>query len=315
MNANPLPKWLTRLVEHLPLNPAGHSLLRKPVWRFAALALAVLIFAGGAWWSFSGLAISPSDLRPGPLAILALLMIPSLLYGGLGLVLLARSSGFSMPLGKATVIGAYAYLAEMLPLPGGAIVRAGALVKEGAGVKRSSALVILTAILWVSLGMLGAGIALWHQGLQLALPLLLAGLAFVLAITTWLWASAGPALAIQTLLHRMAGIALIAVRLQFAFAALHAPAALSAMFPFVLASLLGSASSIAPAGLGISESLAALVATTVEFSPGTAFLAVGIDRLFSLLACACTALIPHLRLRARPALGGNATSKTPGNLR
>ena len=43
----------------------------------------------GAYWSFRDLSLSPGDLRLLPLAILALLVVPSLIYGGIGFALLA----------------------------------------------------------------------------------------------------------------------------------------------------------------------------------------------------------------------------------
>jgi hypothetical protein len=268
--------------------------LQRPVVRLIMLALAAALFFVGGWYSFSGLAISPADLLGAPLLALALLTLPSLLYGGIGLILLARSSQLTIPLGKATVIGADAYLAELLPLPGGAIVRTGALMKAGGTIRQSSALVILTAILWIALGMIGAGVSLASIGLALALPLGLLGAGLASAVFVWLWRRAGPALAVQTLVHRAAGIALIALRLQFAFAALQVSTGFSQTLPFVLAGLIGSASSIAPAGLGVGESLAALVALSTAFRPETAFLAVGLDRVICLAACGVLSLSARL---------------------
>lgn len=260
--------------------------IKRPAVRLKMLTLAAALFVGGAWYSFRGLAISLTDLNGLPLLMLALMAIPSLLYGGIGLVLLARSSQLSIPLSRATVIGADAYLAELLPLPGGAIVRTGALMNAGGGLKQSSALVILTAILWIAIGMIGAGFALISTELRLALPLGLIGSILSSLIFVWLWRQAGAVLALQTLVHRALGIALVGLRLQFAFAALHVSAGFSETLPFVLAGLIGSASSIAPAGLGVGESLAALAALSTEFRPEVAFLAVGLDRMTSLLACA-----------------------------
>jgi uncharacterized membrane protein YbhN (UPF0104 family) len=265
------------------------------LYRVPMLIFAGLLFVSGSYWSFQQVGISPAELKLGPLTILACLMVPSLLYGGLGLNLLARSARLSIPLGKASVIAAYAYLAEMLPIPGGAIIRATALMKAGGSLQRSSALVLLTAILWISLAMLGTGLALLQTHQHLAVPALLVGGGSAIPIFGWLWSTAGIAIAVQTLLHRIAGIALMAVRLQFAFAVLHTSIDFTQTLPFALASLIGSASSIAPAGLGVSESLAALTATVSAYPPSTAFLAVGIDRLLSLVACACVALFTQLR--------------------
>ena len=300
MIAPPLSQRLDEYFVPLLTRLAGLMRSRRR-WRVPLLLIASLIFLVGAYWAFSTLPISPGQLRTTPLLILAGLIVPSLLYGGLGLWLLARSARLSMPVGKATVISAHAYLAEMLPLPGGAIVRAGALIQAGSTFGRSSALVILTAFFWISLAMLAAGVTLWPVSTHLAVPLLSIGGLASGVIFTWLWSVASATIAVQTLVHRIIGIFLTALRLTFAFAALHMPIDLSQTFPFVLATLLGSASSVAPAGLGSSESLAALAATASDYPPGIAFLAVGIDRLFCVGGCAVLSLGTQVRGSLRPA--------------
>jgi len=272
-----------------------HLQERRTRYRAPALAATLALFLIGAAVSYRHLGIDPRDLRLAPLGILVALIVPSLVYGGIGLVLLARSQGLRLPLPEATVTSAYAYLAELLPVPGGAIVRAMALVRVGGNVRESSLLVVLTAILWISLAMIGAGVALIAHGSLIALPIALFGAASTLMITAWLWRKAGATIAGLTLVHRVAGIALNALRLHFAFAALGFTIGVSETLPFVLALLLGSASSIAPAGLGVGETLAALAAASTHYPPSTAFLAVGIDRVLCLAGCAVVALLRQIR--------------------
>ena len=260
----------------------------------------VAAFAIGCLVSFRQLDFSLIDLHEAPLGMAALLVIPSLLYGGIGLSLLARSAGASVALARATVVSAYAYLAELLPIPGGAIVRAGFLVGAGETVHRSTTLVIATAVLWMALGMTGAGLTLLSSFANLAGPVMATGLGISFAITLWLWRISNVTTALQTLAHRIFGIVLISVRLHFAFAALGTPVGLPAALPFVLAIILGSASSIAPAGLGISETLAALAATATSYPPEVAFLAVGLDRLLCLTGCALLAFGAQLVKRVGP---------------
>ena len=278
-----------------------HLQERRRKYRTPILAATFVLFLTGAVVSYRHLGIDPRDLRLAPLALLVALIVPSLFYGGVGLVLLARSSGLRLRLPEATITSAYAYLAELLPIPGGAIVRATALVRVGGNVRDSSLLVILTAILWISLAMIGAGLTLLSHGSLVALPMASIGAALTLAITTWLWRKAGATIAGLTLAHRVAGIALNALRLHFAFAVFGLSIEISETLPFVLALLLGSASSIAPAGLGVSESLAALAAASSHYAPGTAFLAVGLDRVLCLAGCAIVALLGQVRT-AKPAV-------------
>lgn len=269
-------------------------------WRLPLTLLAAALFTGGSWWSFAALGIGPADLAPGPLLAVALLTIPASLYSGLSLSLLARSLGVAIPVGRATLIGAHATLAEMLPLPGGALVRAGALMRAGGSMRDSALIVLAAGFLWIGLGMIGAGAALHADSPRLAVPLLAGGIAVAAPMFGWIWKIAGPGIAVQTALLRVAGIALLALRLTFAFAAVHVPIGLAEAMPFALATIAGSASSIAPAGLGVSESLAALAATATAHAPGSAFLAVGLDRVAGLIAGAALAL-PALLRRPAPA--------------
>jgi hypothetical protein len=259
-------------------------------WRLPLLIAGAALFALGAWLSFRSLGLSLSALRPGPLLVQALLAPLSLLYAGIGMHLLARSAAVTMPLGKATALSAWATLAEALPLPGGAMVRAGALMAEGTGLARSSALVLANALLWISLAALGCGVVLLGHGHTAAGLLAFGGATGSAVCFGWLARSSGLALAAKTLAHRLSGMSLIAVRLHFAFLTLGVAVPLADTLPFALANIAGSAASIAPAGLGISETLAAAAAGTVSVAPGAAFLAVGLDRLICLAASGLLAL-------------------------
>lgn len=259
-------------------------------WRGPLFGASLVLFGGGAWYAVQLLGLKGSDLAPLPLTVLLALAPLSLLYAGLGMLLLARSAGVAMPLGRATALSAWATLAEALPLPGGAMVRAGALMAAGTGLAQSSALVLANALLWISLAALGCGLVLTSHGLPGALLLALGGGAGSIITLGWLWQSAGTGLALQTLAHRLSGMALIAVRLQLAFLALGVIVPLADTLPFALANIAGSAASIAPAGLGISETLAAAAAGTVKVAPAAAFLAVGLDRLICLGASGLLAL-------------------------
>lgn len=254
------------------------------------LLFAALLFVVGCWYSFRQLGITPDTLRIELLALLVATGPITLLYSGVGLYLMSRSVGTTMKLSRAVTLSTYANLAEALPLPGGAIMRTGALVASGAGLRTSSMLVVLSAVLWIAIACLGCGLALVAHGHSAAQPLYMIGLCGSLLAMGWLVARAGWRNAILTLGHRVAGMIFIGVRLQLAFLVLGQRVPLADVLPFTLASVAGSAASIAPAGLGISELLAAGVASTVSVSAAAAFLAVGLDRLVALASSGLYAL-------------------------
>jgi hypothetical protein len=268
--------------------------------RLRAIRLPLLIagsalFLIGAWWSFSRLSLSTADIRPLYLSLLLLMAPVSLAYSGVGLKIIAWSGGVRMPLGKATIIACHATLAEALPVPGGAIVRSGALMAHGVGMVRSVALVTANAILWIALSALGAGIAILPYAELAALALIVAGGAGLAATLGWLVWKAGYEVALYSLAHRVAGVILLTLRLFLAFQAIGVALPFIKAFPVTLATIAGSAASITPAGLGVSEVLAALIAGAVQLAPAAAVVAVGLDRLVVLVVCGLVAAATHVR--------------------
>jgi hypothetical protein len=262
------------------------------------LAVCALLFVGGTAWSASRLALDPDRLDWRPLLAMAMVTAPlTLLHGALALVLLGKAARVPAGLGWAARTSAYGQLAELLPLPGGAIVRTGALVAAGGRAGEATMLVLASALLWIALaGCAAGGYLLLSGGIDLVgLPLALGGAVGLVANTALLWARAGPANALLTVVHRAFGLLLNAVRLLLAFMVIGAPVGLGATLPFVLANVAGSAASIAPGGLGVSEALAALLAGATAIKPAAAFLAVALDRVVG--AAFVAAVVGALQLR------------------
>ncbi len=264
------------------------------------------LFLAACSWAFAQLGINPMELKLVPFLVLFFLLSPlSLVYGGYGLIMLANSSGTSMRPGFAMRTSAWAQLAEALPLPGGAMVRTGALMKAGVGTKRSAWLVINTAILWISLAAMFSGMVVYQQSRELGLILGVPATALTAASLGWIIFDAGWVQMALTLAHRLAGLLLMALRLQISFAILGHAVDLGSTMPFALASIAGSASSIAPAGLGVSEILAAVMAGSVAVAPALALLAVALNRLIALASSAASLFLWELPkfLRGRKVYG------------
>ena len=95
----------------------------------------------------------------------------------------------------------------------------------------------------------------------------------------WLTRKSSSKNAAGILALRLVGVALSGLRLTCAFYIIGQTIHYADAFPFAFASILGTASSLAPAGLGISEALAAAIATLSGIGSAAAFLAVGINRI------------------------------------
>lgn len=253
--------------------------------------------------AFGQLDLQLSAIEWMPLLLLALILVPvTLFHAAWGMRLLARCAGVEMAWTTGFRASALAVVAEVLPLPGGAMVRAGALIKAGSKLASSTLLVTGTAILWIALAALGAGLALVGFGILGGWAIALGGLASAAAILVWLQRLAGPGVMLMTLFHRLVGLLIIAIRLQLSFAAVYFAVDLTGTMPFALASIAGSASTLVPGGLGISELLAALIAQATPIDPGAGLLAVAFNRLVGLAASAivcCVIELPAMLRRSR----------------
>lgn len=259
--------------------------VRPALERFKPLLLgaAILLFLGGAAISIASLGLDWGDLELVQIALLVLVLVPlGLLYGTLNMIVMARGAGIAISLPDALRVSCFAQLAEFLPLPGGALVRGGALMRYGVPTRGAAAHVIVNAILWISCGAIAAGIAL-AQSLIVGPVIGTIGLAGVLLCSWWLWRNSTIGIALAAVGVRLIGLLLTGLRISTAFLALGTALPLIAVYPFAFAAILGSASSLAPGGLGISEALAAAFASLSAVAPGAAFLAVGADRLAGLL--------------------------------
>ncbi len=274
-------------------------------YRLPITLAAATLFLVGMVWSIKTLKIGFADLAVGPLAILSFILVPlSLVYGGLGLQLLAKVAGLKMEHRFAFRSSAFAQLAEILPLPGGAIVRTGALMSIGAKAGEGTMLVLAAAFLWISIAAAGAGYAVHVAGAQWGLGFFALGLLVAAAILIWIAGKAGLSIGLQILVHRLVGLILTGLRIACAFAIIGITLPIESSMVFAFATIVGSAASIAPAGLGISEALSGALAPIVSVAPAAAFLAIALNRIIGLSVTAFVVLITSDM--SKPATGSEA---------
>lgn len=262
-------------------------------FRRPLLVLGLAIFIVGGWFSIAQLELSWCDLSLPNLIILAFILVPiGLMYGAANLSLTAKTAGTHIPAAKAFRINCFAQLAEVLPLPGGALVRGAALVSAGTSASRSAGVILANSLLWIACAALGAGLALLKTQPESGWVVFSAMLA-VLATSSYLASLAGFRLAVLNIAMRLLGLFIAGVRIWFAFAAISIALPYSQSLIFAFASIAGSASSLAPAGLGIGEGLAAMLATLVSTSSAAAFLGVAVNRLVgvAIVAVICGCLV------------------------
>ena len=270
----------------------------KPIiskWRKELLFLAVTALCIGLGVSIAALEVTLSDLRMEFLLLLVFVLGPvSLIYGAVNMQLTGRAGQVRIPFASSFRISTISQVAEILPIPGGAIVRGAALVQNGSSKGRAAKVVLIVSVMWISLAAAGAGISLWHHGIT-AWMLAMAGLCGTAFTFVSIARMAGLKVALWSVLWRIMGLGLAACRIFAAVAAIGQTIPARDSLVFAFASITGSASSIAPGGLGISESLAALLATATSVSPAAAFVAVALNRVVGLSVAAVTSAFFYVK--------------------
>jgi len=257
--------------------------------------MAAVLFIGGTIWSIYVLDIKAADINLVPILAIAGIIIPlTLIYGGLGMMLMARTLGVDIGFLLSIRLSAAALLSEILPVPGGAMVRTAALVSAGGKVKNSAILVTATAVLWISLAAMLTGVLAMMGNGSYGFWLLIGGLATGIPAVVWIQKQAGFATTLLIFIHRVSGLALMVVRLTLAFAIIQIVIAPDAAALFAFASIAGTAAAIAPAGLGVSEAIAAFSASLVSVKPAAAFLAVALNSIVGFAATGIFAMIMEL---------------------
>jgi hypothetical protein len=248
-------------------------------WQKPLLAVATIAVIVGCALSLDALDLRWSDVRLAPLLTMALLIIPaSIAYSALNMMLMGRAANVPVDFRLGVKVSVFAQIADLLPIPGGAIVRTAALIRAGGSTGRSAELVVAFSLLWIACAAAAAGLALAEHGLP-AHALAATAAMSALAICGWLAARYGATIAATAAALRLLGVALVATRLMLAFAVIGTALPWLDSATFAFATILGSAASLIPAGLGVGEALSALAAGPAGIAPAAAFLAAALSRL------------------------------------
>jgi uncharacterized membrane protein YbhN (UPF0104 family) len=278
-----------RLAWRPAVPPGARRLLR---------AAGILLLIGGALWSWMEIGLDPARLSPGLIALNLVVLSPlNLLVAATTLRITARALGRDVGSAEALRVVAAANVAELLPLPGGAMVRGAALVKAGAGVVESARIVTLTAMLTLAMSVAVSAAALALFGVRVGLWLALLGAALSIGLLVLFARTMTKAVLAAMIAVRLATIALSIVRLSVSFAIFGAGIGLAEAAIYTAATSLGSAVAIVPAGFGVNEAIAAGLATLIAASPAAAFLSVALNRALGLLAGAAIVLCVSLTRR------------------
>ncbi len=267
----------------------GGDRLRSASARRMLLVIAALVLVAGLYLSFRyqpGL-LDRLDWRPA-LVLFALGVPLILLISSLEFAVMARILGQRVSLATAFEVTVIGSAANLLPIPGGAVARVTALKFAGAGLRESATTMVMMTIMWLGVALMVSGGAAIYLGSQLpGVVALSAGLCAVIMAFLFTGspvATFGPVMA--SLILKIFLVAADAVRIYLALSALGFDATPVQALVLVVAGALGSVVSIVPAGLGVREALAALLAPLAGLAASAGFLAAALSRIIDLAVVA-----------------------------
>lgn len=250
-----------------------------------------------------------SQVQLAPLVLVATVGVPlTVVSNAAEYRLTARATGVAIPWWSALRTTLLATAANLLPLPGGPLVRLQALRQSGVAGGRATQVTLAAGISWIAVaagvaaaGALVAGAAWGVVAPLAALTLVSGGGAYAL-----LSSAADRArvpfgrIAAALVAVELLSVAAAALRLWLVLEAVGAPGGVPAAAVLALAGVLGTVVGVVPAGLGVREALSALLAVAVALPAATGFLISVVDRVVGLAVVAPVAMLLGLR-RSGPA--------------
>lgn len=257
--------------------------------RLVTLVAFVLILVGGSL-AWTRLGLSLSELRVVPAFVIILTAPLTFVLSASEYLLLASAIGSKRTWREAADISIIGYASNLLPLPGGAVVRISSLVGDsGQSPKQPTQMTLVLAVLWLAAALLIGGVgflALDSRGLGLAFCG--AGI-FLTVVGLFSIRSLKPlpnpfGFALRAFALEFAFVILAVVRTYFAFRVVDVDAAVEASMVVAASNSLSSSIGIVPAGLGVREGLAAVLAGLTGTAPAAGLLASLVLRLTGMVA-------------------------------
>lgn len=309
-------KFSDRLVRWLDSAARRPSVLESPRVRLIATLLAVAVFLGGG---AVAIAHRPDLLHNVDFAawLLVWACVPlTVVANSAQFWLMGRLTRTSLTPIRATLITLISTAANMLPLPGGSLVRIAALKTADNSYRSTGLVTILTAGCRIGVALMAAGIALLLLAFPgLGITSLAAGLAAsvtaALALRLTLHASPRWLTAVGSLQFLLIGIG--ALRLWLCFQALGNPANALDVIVLTVAGVTSTVIGIAPAGFGIAEATAAGIALIIGVSATAAFLAEALNRITGMIFVGPLAALINQFDRGVPSAQSRRASDEPRN--
>ena len=250
------------------------------------LLVIVALLLGGIVLAFS---VQPDILQRvkwTPALVLLLVGIPvTILINSLEFQATARLLDRRITFRAALEVTTVGSVANLLPVPGGAITRIAGLKLAGSTLREGTMVIFLMSLAWIGVAFMVGSLPLILMGDRLAGWLLLAvGTALTgISIVASLKISASRKRTFVAFALKVVLVVWDGMRMYLALLAVDAGIGLAGAYIFVLASVAGSTVTIIPAGFGIREGTSALLALVVGVPAALGFLAASLLRLTELI--------------------------------
>jgi len=279
---------------------------RYPLLQRFFLFLALIGFAVGIFLSYRAQPDLLSGLHWLPVCLLCFIAIPVTIYlNAFEYRLTGAILEQDIRLTQAAEVTIIAGVANMLPLPGGTIVRVAALKAGGASIGQGTTATLLVSLLWIGVAFLYAGG--WvtvSQGQLIGLGgiFLVIGAVAVLACIFFAATQFNALGQFWPMIPiKVAHVVIDAARIWLCLWALGVDASFAQASALTVSSVVGAAVSIVPAGLGVREAVSALLAPLIMLTAASAYLSASLNRIIGLMITAPVALILALRKRSASA--------------
>ena len=253
-------------------------------FRIFYLVTGIMILCLGIAASFSWLGISFQDVSVFPLLLNLALGAPvALAVTAIGLMVNGRILGARIGFRGAFRISSVATFSSLLPVPAATLIHAGALTYHGATIGVSVWIVLIGHLTIIGLLACIIAVALAGNIPFVAVLLLVGGISMLsFSLFAVVQRTSGLSLPIAFVLQKLFRIFVIVLRLELSFRILGADVSVIQAAVLTAALIFGASISVVPAGLGISEMLAAGLAAFIAVHPASAFLATAINRITTL---------------------------------
>lgn len=271
----------------------------SPRGRRISLIASAVVFVVAMVLSLQSLPEGDRQLQWWAILVTGLVGIPTLIVlSGVEYTASAAVLGHRVRLRDSLAIALYARAANLLPIPGAALVRMQALKRAGSTYGKAASVTMATALFWLAAALLVGGVVLLPYRWLIALGFLAGG-----ALTTALgWAAvrsivnrrdAGGEAVLRSgvlLAVELAMVVLRGVLFWFVMIGFDIGGSFAGAMVLPVAVVLASAIGFFPAGLGVREVISAGLAGLVGDTAASGALASGLDRLISLPVMAVIAV-------------------------